>query len=95
MTRAKGGQSEHNFGVAVDVVPFENGKPNWNVSNLVWIQIGTEAEVMGLEWGGRWKKFLDRPHIQLPAPPVIRLFGLYKQGGLPAVWSAVEQMGVK
>ena len=30
VTKARGGFSNHNFGLAVDVVPFENGKLNWN-----------------------------------------------------------------
>ena len=56
VTRARGGQSNHNYGLAVDMVPFNNGQPNWNAPLGVWTTIGTEAEKLGLEWGGDWKK---------------------------------------
>jgi peptidoglycan LD-endopeptidase CwlK len=29
VTKAKGGQSNHNYGLAVDLCPFVNGKPQW------------------------------------------------------------------
>ncbi|WP_207758907.1 RHS repeat-associated core domain-containing protein, partial [Flavobacterium aurantiibacter] len=61
VTKARGGYSNHNFGLAVDVVPFENGKLNWETKK--WDIIGRIGESRGLEWGGRWK-FLDRPHFQ-------------------------------
>jgi peptidoglycan LD-endopeptidase CwlK len=32
VTNAKGGYSNHNFGLAVDVVPFEEGTLNWNTN---------------------------------------------------------------
>src|SRR5215210_4132063 len=57
VTNARGGQSNHNYGLAVDVVPFTNGKPNWEAPNSIWVAIGAEAEKLGMEWGGNWKKF--------------------------------------
>lgn len=88
VTNARGGQSNHNYGLAVDVVPMNNGKPNWEAPNSIWIAIGGEAEKLGLEWGGSWKKFLDRPHVQLPGLTVKQCISLFKQGGLQAVWAA-------
>jgi RHS repeat-associated protein len=61
VTNAKGGQSNHNFGLAIDVVPFENGKINYKTSQ--WKLIGRIGESRGLEWGGRWR-FVDKPHFQ-------------------------------
>ncbi|MPM42905.1 hypothetical protein SDC9_89577 [bioreactor metagenome] len=29
ITKARGGCSNHNFGLAIDIVPIENGKLNW------------------------------------------------------------------
>ena len=29
-----------------------------------WAKVGTLGEAMGLEWGGRWPRFPDRPHFQ-------------------------------
>jgi peptidoglycan L-alanyl-D-glutamate endopeptidase CwlK len=86
VTHAKGGQSNHNYGLAVDVVPFTDGKPNWNAPNSVWVAIGAEGAKLGLEWGGNWKKFIDKPHLQLPGLSIKQCFALYKKGGLDAVW---------
>ncbi len=89
VTRARGGQSNHNYGLAVDVVPFNDGQPNWNAPLGVWTTIGTEAEKLGLEWGGDWKKFVDKPHIQLPGMSVAECLALYRRGGnkLDLVWA--------
>jgi peptidoglycan L-alanyl-D-glutamate endopeptidase CwlK len=54
VTNAKGGQSNHNFGLAVDLAPFVAGKPQWN-DKAGFIRIGAEAAKHGLEWGGNWK----------------------------------------
>ena len=62
VTKARGGFSNHNFGLAVDVVPFENGKLNWETKN--YPLIGTIGKSVGLEWGGDWKSIVDRPHFQ-------------------------------
>jgi hypothetical protein len=62
VTKARGGYSNHNFGLAVDVVPFENGKLNWDTKN--YPLIGRIGISRGLEWGGNWK-FKDTPHFQM------------------------------
>lgn len=62
VTYARGGFSNHNFGLAVDVVPFENGKLNWNTK--YYPLIGLIGESRGLEWGHRWIKIDDKPHFQ-------------------------------
>ncbi|HEX8176023.1 MAG TPA: peptidoglycan-binding protein [Pyrinomonadaceae bacterium] len=89
VTRARGGQSNHNYGLAVDLVPFTNGQPNWNAPLGVWTTIGSEAEKLGLEWGGDWKKFVDKPHVQLPGMSVAECLSLYRKGGnkLDLVWA--------
>lgn len=87
VTNARGGQSNHNYGLAVDVVPFNDGKPNWDAPNSIWMAIGAEAEKLGMEWGGNWKKFIDKPHIQLPGLSIKQCFALFKKGGLEAVWA--------
>ena len=94
VTQARGGESNHNFGLAADLCPFTNDKPDWNAPMTVWAAIGTAAMVHGLEWGGQWKKFLDKPHVQLPAMTVKECASCYKSGGLAAVWStASEKIG--
>lgn len=71
----------HNFGLAIDIVPIENGKLNWETNN--WDIIGRIGESRGLEWGGRWK-FFDRPHFQnLQGRTLQQLRTLPKKKGLP------------
>jgi peptidoglycan L-alanyl-D-glutamate endopeptidase CwlK len=65
VTNVKGGGSFHNFRVAFDFVPVVNGKAIWS-DIVLWERCGTIGEQCGLEWGGRWKKFQDRPHMQDP-----------------------------
>jgi len=62
VTNAKGGQSFHNFGLAVDLVELVNGQPNWNydMSKLKPI-----ADKYKLQWGGNWKSIKDYPHFEL------------------------------
>lgn len=64
VTKAKGGYSWHNFGLAADFGVF-CGK-NYITDDKTYIPYGQLArEVKGLEWGGDWKSFVDIPHIQL------------------------------
>ncbi|UII32164.1 M15 family metallopeptidase [Fulvivirga ulvae] len=62
VTNAICGKSSHNYHKAVDVVEFAGGKPLWE--NPRWEHIGRLGEKEGLEWGGRWRSFKDRPHFQ-------------------------------
>jgi peptidoglycan L-alanyl-D-glutamate endopeptidase CwlK len=67
VTNARAGQSFHNWRVAFDAVPRRGGKPVWNTAGedgKLWEKIGAIGESVGLEWGGRWKKFPDYPHFQ-------------------------------
>ena len=64
VTKAKGGQSYHNYRVAFDVVPLLNGKPIWNDKDPVWQVIGKIGKACGLEWAGDWKTFKEFPHFQ-------------------------------
>ena len=92
VTRARGGQSNHNYGLAIDLVPYSNGKPNWNAPNSIWSAIGAEAEKLGLEWGGDWKRFIDRPHVQLPGLSIKQCYALFQKGGLDAVWKEASRL---
>ena len=63
VTNARGGYSNHNFATAFDVVEVRpNGSINWSPD---WDAIGQIGTDMGLEWGGNWTTFVDRPHFQL------------------------------
>lgn len=91
VTNAKGGQSNHNYGLAVDLCPFSNGQPKWNDLSS-FFRIGAEAVKRGLDWGGNWKKFIDKPHVQLPGLTISQCSALYKNGGLPNVWANVPNI---
>ena len=91
VTNAKRWQSNHNYGLAVDLCPFVEGRPNWDAPFSVWQQIGRTAEGLGLEWGGRWAKFRDLPHVQMPGLSVAQCYALYQKGGLPLVWERASR----
>jgi peptidoglycan L-alanyl-D-glutamate endopeptidase CwlK len=63
VTNVKGGDSFHNHRVAFDFVPIVNGKAVWD-DELLWQMCGAIAQMCGLEWGGAWSGFVDRPHCQ-------------------------------
>jgi len=64
VTNARPGYSWHNFGVAWDFVVFDDrGQPLWD--SPLMDRCGRIGEELGLEWGGSWKRFVDKPHLQL------------------------------
>lgn len=66
VTNARPGHSWHNFGLAWDFVVYDSsGQPLWRSPEMT--RCGEIAESLGMEWGGRWTKFVDIPHIQYPA----------------------------
>jgi len=65
VTRARGGQSWHNFGLAWDLGLFNGGA--YVTSDAKYRQAATVAKVAGLEWGGNWASFPDFPHYQVAA----------------------------
>ena len=64
VTNAKGGESYHNYGKAMDVVIMTNGQPDW--SKQITPAIAAYGKQQGFEWGGDWKGQLrDYPHFQM------------------------------
>lgn len=95
VTRAKGGESWHNFGLACDLcrdgyVDRRGLQPDWRPESYEVLR-ELAAEV-GLEWGGDWKH-PDRPHVQL-AGLTSRLLAevraAYETRGILAAWDAVS-----
>lgn len=62
VTNAKGGQSYHNFGLAVDFVLLVNGQVSWAIDKN-WLAVISIFESYGWESGHHWK-FKDSPHVQ-------------------------------
>jgi len=77
VTKAKGGQSWHNYGLAIDIVLLVDKDGNgsyesasWdtttdfdNDNNPDWDEVVYVFGLYGWEWGGNWK-FKDTPHFQ-------------------------------
>lgn len=82
VTRARAGQSAHNYRLAFDVVPVRDGKPVWNTTGadlLLWMRLGDIGEALGFEWAGRWTTFKEFPHFQyLGGHPL----SYFEQGGV-------------
>ncbi len=63
VTYAKAGSSAHNFGLALDFVPLQGGKPLWKGGDH-WKRPIEIAESLGLESASKWLKFKEMPHLQ-------------------------------
>lgn len=63
VTNARGGHSNHNFGIAFDVGVFEGNK--YLPESTKYKVVGALGMDLGLEWGGNWKSIVDQPHFQL------------------------------
>jgi LAS superfamily LD-carboxypeptidase LdcB len=64
VTNARPGASWHNFGTAYDLTLFSGKNPVWESKH--YDTAGRIGEELGLEWGGRWTRLVDRPHFQRP-----------------------------
>ena len=72
VTKARGGQSNHNFGIAADFGVFvgktylDGGTPEQAArAAKVHRACSVHAAACGLEWGGSWKSFADQPHYEV------------------------------
>jgi peptidoglycan LD-endopeptidase CwlK len=63
VTNARGGYSNHNFGIGFDVGVFEGSK--YLPESVKYKAVGALGMDLGLDWGGKWKSLVDQPHFQL------------------------------
>jgi peptidoglycan L-alanyl-D-glutamate endopeptidase CwlK len=71
VTNAKGGQSIHNHGFAVDIVLIIDGKTaswdthkDWDEDGIAdWDECVKIFAKHGWSWGGNWATFKDMPHF--------------------------------
>ena len=64
VTNARPGESAHNYGVAWDCAPLQNGKAMWG-DREAYAKLGRIGEALGLEWAGRWTgKLRETAHFQ-------------------------------
>jgi len=79
VSNAKGGESAHNFGLAFDFAFGDAlGRPTWP-ENAPWAEAAAYGKALGLEWGGDWKSFKDRPHLEMPEWRAVR--NAWRQSG--------------
>lgn len=71
VTNAKGGQSYHNSGLAVDIVLMRAGVALWKRGEDFdgdkvpdWMEVVKIFKKYEWEWGGDWKSYPDYPHFQ-------------------------------
>jgi peptidoglycan L-alanyl-D-glutamate endopeptidase CwlK len=78
VTNAKGGQSYHNFGLAIDFALLldkdRDGKYeflSWDLAADLdrdgqkdWQEVVKAFKAAGYEWGGDWHSIVDNPHLQ-------------------------------
>ncbi|MFD0712642.1 M15 family metallopeptidase [Paenibacillus sp. GCM10027626] len=73
VTNAKGGQSFHNYGLAIDfALKKKDGEIIWDMEydgngngKFDWMEVVEIAKELGFEWGGDWENFRDYPHLQM------------------------------
>jgi len=92
VTNAPPGHSWHEFGLAVDVAPFDaQDVVDWNVSHPAWRRIIEIGESLGLFSGDEFCHFKDDPHFQLtgrfPVSPTDEARQLLTDKGMEAVWT--------
>lgn len=78
VTKARGGQSYHNYGLAADIVMIldKDGNGSYELASWDtkldfdgdgksdWMEVVAIFKKYGWEWGGDWARFPDNPHFQ-------------------------------
>jgi peptidoglycan L-alanyl-D-glutamate endopeptidase CwlK len=73
VTNAKGGESNHNYGIAIDICILIDKDNNgtfetvdWDINSMHFQRVKDYFKKQGLLWGGDWKSFKDYPHFEYP-----------------------------
>lgn len=89
VTNARGGQSNHNFGLAFDIGIFKRRgilPAKYLGDSAMYIMLGRFAAECGLEWGGDWHSIKDYPHYELATgKSLAELDKIFRRGGLDAI----------
>jgi peptidoglycan L-alanyl-D-glutamate endopeptidase CwlK len=71
VTNAKGGESYHNYGLAIDFVIINNGQAVWSRGEDFdgdkipdWMEVVKIFKKYGWKWGGDFKSIKDYPHVE-------------------------------
>lgn len=74
VTNARGGESYHNYGLAIDFALLlpDGTNLSWDTSRdgdrdktADWQEVAYEAKQLGFEWGGDWTSFKDYSHLEM------------------------------
>lgn len=71
VTKAKGGQSIHNYGLAFDIVILLDKDRNGTFETAsfkvdkYWLRVAEFFKSKGFAWGGDWVSFKDYPHFEV------------------------------
>ena len=72
VTNAKGGESYHNYGLAIDYALEVDDEIIWDIEydgndngEPDWFEVADIAKDLGFEWGGDWEDFKDYPHLEM------------------------------
>ena len=85
VTNAQGGQSAHNYGLAIDCGVFRGGKyldsDEPKTASAFHKKAGQLAASYGLTWGGTFKNIVDEPHFELShGLPILTLLDKHNRG---------------
>ena len=90
ITRAMPGHSYHNYGIAVDLVMYVDGKWDWSDTAL-YRKLGPYFQRYGVRWLGDTTG--DLVHYQMITPYGVRdLQEIYDEGGLEKVWMILDEV---
>lgn len=73
VTHARGGESYHNYGLAIDfALKTKQDEVVWDMEydgndngQADWMEVVEIAKRLGFSWGGDWEGFKDYPHLQM------------------------------
>jgi peptidoglycan LD-endopeptidase CwlK len=85
VTNARGGQSNHNFGVAFDIDISRDGWRTTLRDGPEFDRAGALGTALGLEWGGNWRTIQDRPHFQFTGGQTTRQLRQRFESGQPVL----------
>lgn len=89
VTKAKPGQSWHNFSLAIDFcLVNKSAGVSWEVvkdydkdGKADWQEVVDIFKSEGWKWGGDWSSFKDYPHLEFPTKYNIKdIFAKYENG---------------
>lgn len=93
ITNAQGGESWHNFGLAVDSCfhgkdPYLDNHPK---GQEIWDDFGKFCTNNGLIWGGNFLKLIDKPHAEKRYNMTLKACKiLVDQVGIEGLWKQLD-----